>query len=164
MTIAGSYGITIFCDDIRDEILGKKTFIGCYSDQLIAPEFPVLLPTFAMYVRFVEPIGEASEILNIRVTLEYGSEYPLTVLDAELPPDRRQQVSEDNQNLDADHLASVMYLRSSPFIIDRPGVLKVRAARGSEEFKLGSLRIVLGDVPMDALHNQAVAIGRLDNS
>jgi hypothetical protein len=43
------YGVTIFCDDVRDELFNKKTLIGVYTGELlIGGEFPALLPTFGM--------------------------------------------------------------------------------------------------------------------
>src|SRR5262245_47170442 len=44
-------GYTIFCDDIRQEVAGKTSYIGVYQDSLItnAP-FPMALPKFGISI------------------------------------------------------------------------------------------------------------------
>ncbi|MGE5562403.1 MAG: DUF6941 family protein [Bacillota bacterium] len=159
MTAATTYGTTIFCDDIREEIGGKKTFVGCYLDRLVAHQpFPIIVPVFALQITFVEPLSEANEELLIRVfmTPDVGEE--LAIIDANIPADRQQQVAQ-NESDPGEFLSSVMSLRASPLRLEGPGTLKVRAYRGDEEFRLGSLKIVQGEVSADV--NVAEVRGRV---
>lgn len=42
--IMGKIFYGIFCDDIRHEVTGKFTLVGCYSDHLLVAEVPTALP------------------------------------------------------------------------------------------------------------------------
>src|SRR5262249_34042823 len=80
------YGYTIFCDDIRQEVGGKISFVGVYSDTIfIHGEFPVTLPKFA----FVISLIQRREILerNIQVQIFLPG-------DDEDSPSISQQISE----------------------------------------------------------------------
>lgn len=162
MTAADSYGSTIFCDDLREEVGGKKTFIGCYSESLLTTSFPLLLPIFALYIRFLEPLKDTSEVLLIRVFIENENGDEEALLDAELPSDRHQQVRNTGpSDEDADKLASVLQLRASPLVIQGPGFIRVRAYRGDEHFKLGSLRVARSDEAILSPLNEANITGKV---
>ena len=46
-----AFGLTIFCDDIRSEIDGKISLIGCYTGRMmIGGEFPVILPKLGLSI------------------------------------------------------------------------------------------------------------------
>ena len=42
---------TIFCDDIRDEVSGKVTYVGTYMSHLYAKNFPLSLPKFCIAIK-----------------------------------------------------------------------------------------------------------------
>lgn len=44
---------TIFCDDVRNEVGGKLSLMGCYSGELSVPSFPMTLPKLCMHFSFV---------------------------------------------------------------------------------------------------------------
>lgn len=87
----------IVCDDIREEVSGKLTLVGTYSEALLASQFPVLLPTFSVYwrVRGVHPLPKQieliieSEIIGSSLSMEielakspeelHGQEFVLTI-------------------------------------------------------------------------------------
>jgi len=46
----------IFCDDIRHEINGKTSLIGCYTGQMYVPVFPVTLPRICIHTYLSTPI------------------------------------------------------------------------------------------------------------
>jgi hypothetical protein len=49
------YGYTIFCDDIRQEVGGKISFVGVYSGTMfVHGEFPVTLPKFAFGISLMQ--------------------------------------------------------------------------------------------------------------
>src|SRR6266446_595417 len=68
--MAYPYGYTIFCDDIRDEIGGKVTFVGTYRNALlIHGDFPFTLSQLAMSISFVTQANLRPERLPLRVYL-----------------------------------------------------------------------------------------------
>src|ERR1700730_6660205 len=49
------FAVSIFCDDIRQEIGGKLSFMGVYYGAMYVPQFPINLPKFCVNVTFYEP-------------------------------------------------------------------------------------------------------------
>tara|TARA_R110002072_G_scaffold113009_2_gene242425 strand:+ start:1214 stop:1639 length:426 start_codon:yes stop_codon:yes gene_type:complete len=71
-----------FCDDIRHEIGGKVSLIGCYANHLFSEGFPLTAPKLCVHLRILtdplfEPTpfsavitdSEGKEILRLRTTL-----------------------------------------------------------------------------------------------
>jgi hypothetical protein len=142
MTIATSYGTTLFCDDIRDEVANKKSFIGCYTDSIVVQgEFPTVLPTFGICITFIENPSEAIGPLSIRVFFSPQDGPDLALVDADLPEDRLVQSGIDTSDPEM-RLSTYLALKASPLRFDAPGRLKVRAYRGDEEFRLGSIAVL----------------------
>lgn len=139
------YGITIFCDDIRDEVSNKKTLVGVYSGELIlAGELPALIPTFGLSIKYLEPLLMPVEPVNIKVFVPSENEEADVLIDVDLPSDRLQHPSESKGDPLAEYRAHLLYLRISPLVIKSIGHMKVRAYLGERqrEIRLGSLRIV----------------------
>jgi hypothetical protein len=144
------YGYTIFCDDVRQEIGGKISFIGVYSGTLyVHGEFPFTLPKFAFGISLMQrrEIFEA----NIEVQIFFPG-------DTEESPSIRVQGFEPVEGAvaaqtaaevvglptsDERTIAMHMNLVATPLIIKERGIMKVRAAlRRGDVVRLGSIRIV----------------------
>lgn len=67
------FGVTIFCDDIRFELNGKISLVGCYSTEILFHDpAPGVLPTFAALINVRIPIGIEYESIQVRAILEEG--------------------------------------------------------------------------------------------
>lgn len=60
------YGI--FCDDIRHELSGKFTLVGCYSDHLLVAQVPTTLPKLCLHFNYRCAAVDAPS--NIQVIVE----------------------------------------------------------------------------------------------
>lgn len=142
-----TYGMTIFCDDVREEVGGKKTFVGCYLDVMKFLEpYPVLIPTFVMHATILEPFEDANVPMNVKVIYEKLDGQEIVMFDADLPVDRAEAVvKHDQESL----LASILSLKASPMIFDADGKIKIRGFRGGEAFRFGSLRLQGTTAPPD---------------
>ena len=60
--------LTLYCDDIREEVGGKISLIGCYGSELVVsqPAGPVVLPKLCAHVRIVTPIDRPIRRVTIR--------------------------------------------------------------------------------------------------
>jgi hypothetical protein len=87
------YGYTIFCDDIREEVGGKITYVGTYQKDLILNvAFPAVLPQLCFGITYASPRELAREMagMEIRVYLPGDPEDTPTVklqADPEVAPD-----------------------------------------------------------------------------
>ena len=70
MNMPYPYGYTIFCDDIRDEVGGKTSFIGTYRGVMrIHGDLPITLPKFCIYAVFVGERGRQIDELVLSIFL-----------------------------------------------------------------------------------------------
>jgi hypothetical protein len=138
------YGVTIFCDDIRHEVGGKATYVGCYPDlwHVAASHFPITLPQLCLAVTYVVPASWPKGQLQINVFLpgdrpENPTAKPIfDIGDYEVPA---------GIELDADDMLVkklTTYIVLSHAKILKPGSIKVRAVSAGVVTKLGVLEVV----------------------
>lgn len=140
-----AYGITMFCDDIRHEVNGKLTLVGCYSSELnFTGPPPGVLPTFAALVHLRFPQETTFETLDLSVikveeeeTSQIFSSQTKVSQDAFLD---KSDAKEDNQS---DKVLSVVVpIQWAPLVFSGPALLRVRAKLDSGvEVRAGSLVI-----------------------
>lgn len=57
----------IYCDDIRQEVGNKYSYMGVYSGVLYVPDFPVILPKLCLVVTATFPDDEEIKSLKLRL-------------------------------------------------------------------------------------------------
>ena len=148
------YGYTIFCDDIREELGGKQSFVGCYpATMFVHVPFPATLPIFATAVTVMqrrkafEPNfslciflpGDADDQPSIQGKLQETNESKVAELtaaeSAELHPDAQ------GDDFDEQYITLNARLKFSQLILKQPGLIKVRAIIGENTYRLGTLRV-----------------------
>jgi len=70
--IGGRYMHTLWCDDIRQEIGNKPSFMGVYDDGLVLPSLPFVLPRIAVYSWIVTPVNNPFKSLAIKASRDDG--------------------------------------------------------------------------------------------
>lgn len=144
MTIE-AYGITVFCDDIRHEINGKMTLVGCYSSELnFSGPAPGVLPTFAALVSLRFPNGISFETLNLSVMKAEGGECSeIFSAETKISPEAFLDESDNvEENIDDKVLSVVVPIQWSPLVFSASALLRVRAKLDTgQEVRAGSLKI-----------------------
>jgi hypothetical protein len=141
------YGYSVFCDDIRNEVGGKLSFIGCYNAVMfVEPRFPFVLSKFCAHVHLVSPASQPYRSIVVRCYAP-GQEEPILEepIAAPAPLDQMKLVAE----LEPAHAAPRLIVAAtslifSPLRIEAPGLISIRAVvDGADgELGLGSLRVV----------------------
>lgn len=134
------FGYTVFCDDIREEVNGKHTLVGCYSGGLKFHQEPpatrsklcawttLLLPkeyTFQKAKIFAKRAagGKEEVIFNQEI---FATEIPKEIL----------------ENSEDDLISVSIFIIWTPFKMEASGYIKVRAVFDEgDEVKLGALKI-----------------------
>lgn len=137
------WGFTIFCDDIRHEIGGKKSYIGCYFNELIIDgSLPVTLPKLSFVVNIVLPFLNSSKG-ELLVYLPTDADEP--TIRSELPrvtDEDRAQFGQAFDRTDADRELRVMAeFVMAPFEVPKAGAIRVVALVEGEEIPCGRLDI-----------------------
>lgn len=125
----------IFCDDMRQEIGNKVSFMGCYQGELFVPFVPLMLPKLCVQVTISTTVERPIKSLTVR--LDQGAnqlaamEVPTDGFARSIPPVRE----------DATRLFVSVGVMLSPFIIAEPGELRVVVITEEGEMPGPRLRI-----------------------
>ena len=126
-----AYGITIFCDDIRQEVFGKISLMGIYgSDLKIFSSLPSILPKLCMLVNARFGIGQTITNPKLQIYLPEDSDTPSIIMDL---PWTIEKTDELNPPPFPDALQTMNltnYTTIAPFVIKQEGYLRVRSPYG----------------------------------
>lgn len=125
-SISGRTLSGFFCDDIRHEVNGKVTLVGCYEGDLQVPEFPALLPRICAVVRVLTPM--AHPLRQVRFTVMKDEEQLIEGL-ANLDAVESQESDGFQVQMMFAHFVI------SPLALEAPCSLRVRAHADGEELK-----------------------------
>ena len=132
---------TIYCDDIRQEIGGKLTYVGVYSGSLLAATFPIALPKFCVAVTVVAGSFDPREPLTLRILKDdevlAEREFAASEL-AELVPSAES--AKPDAVVDRVQVLNSFFM-FTPFQVDSACVLRVRVMLGNEELRGVGLKI-----------------------
>jgi hypothetical protein len=109
----------IFCDDIRQEMGNKVSFMGCYQGELFVPFVPLMLPKLCVQVTIATPIERPIKSLTVR--LDQG-DIQLAVIDV---PNGDFERSLPPQPGNGTRLSASVGVMLAPFTIAEPGELRV---------------------------------------
>lgn len=143
------YGYSVFCDDIRNEVGGKLSFIGCYNGVMfVRSSFPLTFPKLCVHFHIVSPSSMPYSSLQVRCYLP-GMTEPFVdeVLDAPSPVEQLKLADKLEKGVAAPQLiVAAGSFVFAPLEISEPGLVRMRAVIDGDpvEASLGSLRIVAG--------------------
>jgi hypothetical protein len=141
----------IFCDDVREEIGGKRSYIGVYGPELIVQNAPGVLPKLCIVVSAATPVQRPFERLVFRVLRDDEPMVETTV-----PDDALKAASALPNTADRNGFAVLVgVFQMSPFVIDRPMILRIRAETEDETLKGLALKVVIRDPAAGELSNAA---------
>lgn len=136
------YGYTIFCDDVRAEVLNKHSYMGIYPGQLVVGSpIPTALPKLCLVIYYFERPGESDE--PVHFTIHVPGDDPATPTARLEIPTAEFRITPLANDPEADDplLAFTAILTLAPLEVKQAGRLKIRAQRGDLEIRLGSLLI-----------------------
>jgi hypothetical protein len=142
-------GFTIFCDDIREEIGGKTTFVGAYDAvMVIHAAFPAALPKFGFHIRIYEPanlITERDFPIGLSIHLPGEQEPSLSqVLPADPEAARAELARLPWRPTGERPLLARITLNwiASPLVLKEPGAIRVLANYKGDILRCGTLQVI----------------------
>ncbi|MGH6824092.1 hypothetical protein [Methyloceanibacter sp.] len=130
------FGWTIFCDDIRAELGGKFSFMGCYTGNLIVHDkLPLMLPKLGIAITYYERIRGVTDPVKIRVYFPWEKE---PVITGDLPVDKFRATLADP---DARYHRIDLTFVAAPFHIPSLGIVRTEVVVGDTAFDWGRLKI-----------------------
>jgi len=150
-------GFSIFCDDIREELRGKVSFMGIYGgDLILSTPPPVHLPKLMVAVNYYERPGESTEPVELRLYLP-GDDPASPAIRVPLPVEEmRAGPIPSDPEADDPLIGCKVAVQMAPVLLKQEGRIKVRAYRGDDEIRLGSLLISTQRQPLTVSTGQMV--------
>ena len=137
-----TFGRVTFCDDIRNEVDGKVTLVGCYGADMVFPyPFPVLLPKLGLAVQFAEKTDAKSEALKLEIFFPGDPDDTPSIavdvppIEVVTPPEVLAQRDDDTRKMGSINLIL------SPVNILSEGQIRVRIAKGDSKYRIGKIRV-----------------------
>ena len=137
---------TVFCDDVRNEIGNKLSFMGIYGPNILLNEFPAVLPRFCVVMSLQLPAETQSDAVTFCL---YKDDQEIGRAEASISEARKTAPtvpdSDEERRLTIRFIAQMTSLQ-----LDGPCRLKARAEVDGETIKGGSLiveKIPAGFVP-----------------
>lgn len=133
----------IYCDDIREEVGNKLSYMGVYSGELTVLSAPVLLPKLCIGVKVVTEKNDPFEKLDVRVIKVRGDEEIELLSTGDLSPPSELSGIDNGSTF----IVAQMTFMLSPFQIDGEVTLRIKAITEREELRGMSLRIKIAPPP-----------------
>jgi hypothetical protein len=133
-----NYSVTgLICEDVRPEKSGQENIIGIFPDNFLAPEFPVIIAKFAIYIRIHLDTGFEPTSISSKILLPGSGEIDLSSMDSELVAKARTEAIARGSPI----VGLISRGIISPMRFDQPGRMLVMVKIGDEEFPCASLNI-----------------------
>jgi hypothetical protein len=137
------FGFSLFCDDVRHEVGGKLSLMGLYQSDMVfqhGTAFPLLLPRFAIVIKYFEIHGKFNDTLSVEIYLPGDIEDKPSIVRPLERTNIVDTISKFPAPPDSDRLFGV----TSPIIftglvIKEPGHIMVRIAMAENKMRIGSL-------------------------
>ena len=146
MELSNHFGHTVFCDDIRQEIGGKLSFIGVYSTFMyVHGVVPFAISKFGFGITYFQrhDVFEGNVMLKIYCP---GDDNEAPTVAVELPMAELNAMPRNPPEFDSWPVGEFIrvdhQIVASPLVLLQTGTIKVRAVTASGDVaKIGILRI-----------------------
>jgi len=131
----------IFCDDIRNEVGNKLSFMGIYGGELQVEQIPAVIQKICIVSYCETSAAHLLSKLSIRIFHKEN-----LILENEVPPEHLQEmqraiIARGDQKDPIQKIAIGMNAQISPVVIDEPSTIKVVMIADNEEIIAGKLRM-----------------------
>jgi hypothetical protein len=147
------YGSTIFCDDIREEVGGKRSLMGIYGgDMVIGEGPPATIPSLVAQITWLCSKDMFPEKLEFRIYRDSEEDREI-LFSAEIEP-RNLPVPPDpvpdKHDPESPNFAIFMFMaRFNNLEFTGPCRLRVRALVDGIEHRIGALNVRFGSIATD---------------
>lgn len=133
--------ITLFAEDVREEVQGTMSLIGVVPDTLAVAGVPSLLPKLAIYTRIHVPIDV--EITELAVVAQMLDGVEIAVGD--FPADFLAKARDEAVAEGKEFYGLVGHALATPFPVQQLGSVRVIVRHDGVEHLSGSLNFKLAD-------------------
>lgn len=140
------FGISLFCEDIREEVGGKRSLMGVFDTDLIVPHFPIVIPKLAVLIRLIVPSDFVVGVLTWKIYFPGDKiESPAFKTEGNLVESELEDPGAQPEDWQDEDVTTVREFDQgavfSPVRIKHEGLIKVRVDVGGITVKAGVLRV-----------------------
>jgi len=133
--------IAIFCEDIREEVLGTNTIVGVLPDNMRVAALPGSIPKLGLYVRInIDPNSDL-EPISVRLVYPNGEEREVIRFTDSLIQRAKSQTLESGGTL-AGIISKTVF---SDFALREVGRIRALVKVGDREVVAGSLNVKIAE-------------------
>ena len=147
VALGQSYGVTTFCDDIRNEASGDVTIVGAKNGDFRLPTFPIVLPKFGVSCSIVcKPLSVGHHQVVTMVFLPGDGQKPSININGNINVSEEAAASYKSNDPDIPaHSKITTQFVLSPIELKHEGEIKVRALLDGELIRAGTIKVVRSD-------------------
>jgi len=137
------HGHCIFCEDIRQEINAKESYVGVFAgpDMHVLGKLPTNVGKFFIKVYYSQRPTDAAAPVRLVVMMP-GETAETAATQAEIDfPALMRDFPPPSPELDDPFLSIQMVFGFNPLEIKQEGIIDVRAIRDGKSYRLGALRV-----------------------
>lgn len=134
---------TIYCDDVRQEVSGKQSFMGVYNSDMLLPSFPVTLPKLCVQVSIRFPIDTAAKKAVVRITNGDETMAEIPIPEGELQKMSKAILENDESPSEVIFLGVAVHLQFTPLQLNQRTKIRTYAVVDDVEIKGNSLVVRL---------------------
>ncbi len=115
----------IYCDDIRQEIGGKHSYMGVYGSDLVLPSFPAAIPKLCIAMQWMTLEKHVTQEVDLKVLLGHDRVLLNTTI-----------------AIDPDQLTQQIFIVLEPFKVQASTTLSVEVKGGNQHCRSTPLQII----------------------
>lgn len=131
-----------YCDDVREEIGGKLSYMGVYGADMVVGGFPVTLPKFCVALRVVTPADQPFRAVKFQLFRDTDMLAEANMDESQLEASQVLNGVPESDRKDM-FLAVQGMLVFAPLSLEAPCVFRIRVITESEELRGPGLRVLL---------------------
>ena len=143
---------TIYCDDIRQEVGNKQSFMGIYNGEMVLETLPITIAKFCISVRIATPSDTPFKNVKVTVYLDEAVINELMFDEASFqntfPP--QDGISDDDDDGSTNFQVISVAMVFAPLMIMQKSRIRVHADIDGELVKGASLKIGVFERPLDS--------------
>jgi hypothetical protein len=133
--------VSMFAEDIRDEVGGTQTIVGILPDNLAVPSFPGIIPKLAVYSRISFDPEFSPRNVSVSISFDNGAEIASDTFSADLV---KQSITE-TKGKDGPIATLISKTIIGGIAINAPSRIRAVVSHDGGEFLAGTINIELAD-------------------
>lgn len=132
------FATSIFCDDVRQEVNGKVSYMGVYHNAMFCASFPAQLIKLCINISITTPISEPFKSLSFKGSYEGEPLFELPLTEEQIEEALAQAVRQPDARFRAVQVMMVI----APMALNKPGQLKIEVEADGETVPCPGLTVL----------------------